>query len=311
VLLIRQALTGFSLSVLMLFCLWWGGGRMTEVYRILRVMNNNVILVRRKSKDTQLVLIGKGLGFKRKPDMEVAIDSEQIEKSFLACDTKGKNDYLTLIENLDDKLIGLCSEITLMAEKRMGRLNENLLIVLTDHIGFAIERIKKGIEIQNPFVYEIKNLYPEEFRVGLAAKDLIKEQLGIEINDDEVAFIALHLDAAKLHIKASDSFNKTRIVKMMVTSLEESLGLQFDKNLTYIRLISHFRSSLDRVEKKMPVDNPLLPTIKKSLKKSYALAKQVGELVKEEAGFTLPEGELGYLAIHIDRICRTTPGNEN
>ncbi|XOQ48293.1 MAG: Levansucrase and sucrase synthesis operon antiterminator [Eubacteriales bacterium] len=284
---------------------------MTEVYRILRVMNNNVILVRRKSKDTQLVLIGKGLGFKRKPDMEVAIDSEQIEKSFLACDTKGKNDYLTLIENLDDKLIGLCSEITLMAEKRMGRLNENLLIVLTDHIGFAIERIKKGIEIQNPFVYEIKNLYPEEFRVGLAAKDLIKEQLGIEINDDEVAFIALHLDAAKLHIKASDSFNKTRIVKMMVTSLEESLGLQFDKNLTYIRLISHFRSSLDRVEKKMPVDNPLLPTIKKSLKKSYALAKQVGELVKEEAGFTLPEGELGYLAIHIDRICRTTPGNEN
>ncbi|WP_411678572.1 PRD domain-containing protein [Caproicibacter sp.] len=277
---------------------------MAEEYRILRVMNNNVILVGRKPKGTQLFLIGKGLGFKRKPGMEVTLNSAQIEKSFLAYDTKEKNDYLTLIENLDDKLIGLCSEITLMAEKRMGKLNENLLIVLTDHIGFAIERIKKGLAIQNPFVYEIKNLYPEEFEIGLEARTLIKEQLGVEINEDEVAFIALHLDAAKLNTKASDSLNKTRIVKLMVSFLEETLGVKLEKNLTYIRLITHFRSSLDRAEKNISVENPLLPTVKKSMKKSYALAKQAGELVQRESGFVLPEGELGYLAIHIDRIRR-------
>lgn len=278
---------------------------MKETYQILRVMNNNVILVRKKSKEAQFFLIGKGLGFKRRPETEVTLDSSQIEKTFLAYDTKEKNDYLSLIENLDDKLIGLCSEITLLAEKRMGKLNENLLIVLTDHIDFAIERIKKGMAIENPFVYEIKNLYPKEFEIGLAAKDLIKEQIGVEINDDEVAFIALHLDAAKLNIKVSDSLNKTRMVKMMICFLEESLGLQFEKNLTYIRLISHFRSSLDRAEKNIPVENPLLPTIRKNLKKSYVLAKKVGEFVNKEAGFMLPDGELGYLAIHIDRICRT------
>lgn len=275
---------------------------MAEEYRILRVMNNNVIFVSRKLKGTQLVLIGKGLGFKRRPGMEITLNPAQIEKSFLAYDTKEKNDYLTLIENLDDKLIGLCSEITLMAEKRMGKLNENLLIVLTDHIGFAIERIKKGLAIQNPFVYEIKNLYPEEFEIGLAARDLIKEQIGVEINEDEVAFIALHLDAAKLNTKVSDSLNKTRIVKLMACSLEEALGVKLEKNLTYIRLITHFRSSLDRAEKNISVDNPLLPTIKKSMKKSYVLAKRAGELVQQETGFILPEGELGYLAIHIDRI---------
>ena len=278
---------------------------MAEEYKILRVMNNNVILVSKKVKGTKLVLIGKGLGFRQRPGMVISLDSAQIKKSFFAYDTKEKKAYLSLIENLDDKLIGLCSEITLMAEKRLGKLNENLLIALTDHIGFAIERIKNGTVIQNPFVYEIKNLYPEEFLIGLEAKKLIKEQMGVDINDDEVAFIALHLNAARLNTKVSESLNKTRIVKLMVCSLEEALGTKFKKNLTYIRLISHFRSSLERAEKNIPVNNPILPTIKKSMKKSYALAKQVGKLVKQEAGFALPDGELGYLAIHIDRICQT------
>lgn len=276
-----------------------------ENFEILGVLNHNVILVQKEPKGTQFILIGKGLGFSKKVGMKIALDKSQIEKSFLVYDTQGKIEYLNLIEQFDDKLIGVCSEITVLAEKKMGKLNESLLIVLTDHISFAIERIKRGMAIQNPFVYEIKNLYPDEFEIGLAAKTMIRKQIHVEINDDEVAFIALHLNAAKQNEEVSESLNKTRVVKMMISALEESLEVKFERDLTYIRLINHFRASMDRVEKNIIAENPLLPAVKEYFSESYALAQKVGEIVQQELDLTLPEGELGYLAIHIDRISRT------
>lgn len=276
-----------------------------ENFEIIGVLNHNVVLVQKEPKGTQFILIGKGLGFSKKVGMKIALDQSQIEKSFLVYDTQGKMKYLNLIEQFDDKLIGVCSEITLLAEKKMGKLNENLLIVLTDHINFAIERIKRGMAIQNPFVYEIKTLYPDEYEIGLAAKTMLRKQIHVEINDDEVAFIALHLNAAKQNEEVSESLNKTRVVKMMISVLEESLGVKFERDLTYIRLINHFRASMDRVEKNIIAENPLLPAVRKNFKKAYALAQQVGEIVKQELGLELPDGELGYLAIHIDRIART------
>lgn len=275
-----------------------------ETYKILRVMNNNVILVQKEPQGNQMVLIGNGLGFGKKPGAVVSSAHLKIEKSFLSYDTRWKCEYLNLLEQMDDNVIGLCSELILLAEKRMGKLNENLLIVLTDHIQFAIERIKRGLRIENPFLYEIQSLYPEEYAIGLIAKKKLKEQTGVEINEDEVAFIALHLNAAKQNIKVSDSLNKTRVVKLMLTTLEENIGVKFHRDLTYIRLISHFRASLDRAEKNIAVENPLLPAVRTNFKKSFALAQKIGELVRRECGFSLPEGELGYLAIHIDRICR-------
>lgn len=275
-----------------------------ERVQVLRVMNNNVILVKKPSRDTQFVLIGKGLGFGLKSNTIISIDKTRIEKSFLAYESNGKNAYFNLIEQLDDKIIGVCSEITLLAEKEMGKLNENLLIVLTDHISFALERIKKGMKIQNPFLYEIKSLYPKEFEIGITAKKMIKEQVGIEINDDEIAFIALHINAAEQNTDISNSLNKTRVIKLMASVIEDNLKLDIDKDLTYVRLISHFLASLDRAEKNIQIDNPLLPLIKKDFKKPYKLAEKIGEIVYEELGLTLGEGELGYLALHIHRICQ-------
>jgi len=48
------------------------------------------------------------------------------------------------------------------------------------------------MKIHNPFLDEIKMLYPQEFEMGLTAQRMIQTALGIEIVEDEVAFIALH-----------------------------------------------------------------------------------------------------------------------
>ncbi|MCK5764084.1 MAG: PRD domain-containing protein, partial [Clostridiales bacterium] len=229
---------------------------------------------------------------------------DKIEKKYLAYDKKSKNEYLSLINQLDDEIIGVCSEIILLAERNMGKLSHRLHIVLTDHIGFAIERLKNGLEIQNPFTLEIKNLYHKEFEVGLIAQDMIKKQLGIEINEDEVGFIALHLNAAKQNKDVKESLKNTRIIKMLVGAIEESLGYKIGNDLTYNRLINHLKGSIERVQRGIAVDNPLLEVVKNEFKKSYEIALRIKKIVSDELEIELSDGELGYLAIHIDRINR-------
>ncbi len=275
-----------------------------EKYKIMRVMNNNVLLVKDSSKDIEVVLIGKGIGFGAKNNAELIVSKDKIEKKYLAYDKKSKNEYLSLINQLDDEIIGVCSEIILLAERNMGKLSHRLHIVLTDHIGFAIERIKNGLEIQNPFTLEIKNLYHKEFEVGLIAQDMIKKQLGIEINEDEVGFIALHLNAAKQNKDVKESLKNTRIIKMLVGAIEESLGYKIGNDLTYNRLINHLKGSIERVQRGIAVDNPLLEVVKNEFKKSYEIALRIKKIVSDELEIELLDGELGYLAIHIDRINR-------
>jgi len=273
-------------------------------YDILRVINNNVILVKEEPKEIELVLIGKGLGFSKRSGMRVRLDDEQIEKSFHTYYNNNKNEYLNLIEQMDDKIVELCSEIILVAQKNMGKLSPRLYIVLTDHIGFAIERIKNGLEVQNPFIYEIKILYPKEYEIGLMAQKMIKEQVGIEINEDEVGFIALHLNAARQNKEVKEALKDTILIKKMVNAIEEGLNVKIDNDTAYNRLVNHFRGSFVRVQNNVSVENPLIKTIQKDLKDCYVISKKVGAIIKENLGCDIPEGELGYLAIHIDRIKR-------
>ena len=51
--------------------------------------------------------------------------------------------------------------------------------------------------IKNPLLQEVKVLYTKEFQIGRWAKALIKEKLKIDIPEDEVANIALHIHTAK------------------------------------------------------------------------------------------------------------------
>lgn len=68
--------------------------------------------------------------------------------------------------------MGVSEEIIALAEEKLGQLNSHIHVALTDHIGFALDRIKMGMEMSNPFIYEIRALYPEEFRIGLMASEL-------------------------------------------------------------------------------------------------------------------------------------------
>ena len=69
-------------------------------------------------------------------------------------------------------------------------------IALTDHLAFAIKRAEQDLAFHNPFLYETKEIYPLEFELAEYAIDLIHKKLGVDLGDDEIGFVALHINSA-------------------------------------------------------------------------------------------------------------------
>ena len=130
----------------------FGGAIMDREYIVSKVLNNNVILVTDKNSNQELVLVGKGIGFGKKDGRNVTLSEKDIEKSFIAYDEKTKTEYFQLISQMDSNVMGVSEEIIALAEENLGRLNSHIHIALTDHIGFALDRIKMGMEMSNPFI---------------------------------------------------------------------------------------------------------------------------------------------------------------
>lgn len=276
-------------------------------YIVSKVLNNNVILAVDYKTKQELILIGKGIGFGKKEGKRVNIQSKDIEKSFIAYDEKTKKEYFQLISQLDGNVMGVSEEIIAMAEKQLGPLNPHIHIALTDHIGFAIDRLKMGLDMNNPFLYEIRALYPEEYQVGLLAAEVIKDRLNVAITESEVGFIALHFHSARQNKNITETVRDTGLLKEIVDMIQRELSVSIDnKDLMYTRLINHLRVTLNRLEEKKYIENPLLSNIKEQFKEAYSLSQKIGEYIKEKKHINVTEDELGYLAIHIERIKETS-----
>jgi len=256
-------------------------------------------------KGMECIVVGKGIGFGKRPGD--IIEEDKLEKIFYVQEDVNKIKFSELMEKIRGDVIGIAEEIIAMAEKIKGKkLNEHIHIALADHIAFAIERINMGIEIKNPFDIEIKALYKDDYNIALKALELINQRLNISLPEDEAGFIALHLHAALENAGLSNTVKNTRLVSQLVSTIEKHLGKYIDRDsIDYIRLVTHLRFAIDRVEKNAPVTNELLVSIKKKFKKAYNIAMQVSKIIEDTLQKKVPEEETGYIAIHIQRLINT------
>ena len=105
----------------------------------------------------EIVVMGKGIGF---PQMPYKLDDlSKIERTFYDVDPK----YLGMIAELSQPIVMVCADIADQAGIELDcSLNPNLPFTLADHIQFAAERLKKGVDLTTPIAYDIRHLYPRE-----------------------------------------------------------------------------------------------------------------------------------------------------
>lgn len=176
-----------------------------------KILNNNAIVSLNEDK-SEIIVMGRGVAFGKRPgDL---VDKDRVEKVFTLENDDLTNKLKELIEEIPMEYMKLSEDIIKYAKLQLGKkLNDNIYISLTDHIHYAVERYKKGLTIKNGLLWETKNLYKEEFQIGMEALKMIDQALGVKLPEDEAAFIALHIVNAELNEDMGNIMAMTEIVQ--------------------------------------------------------------------------------------------------
>ncbi|MDT9721504.1 PRD domain-containing protein [Paenibacillus sp. ClWae2A] len=268
-----------------------------------KALNNNVIIAQHPEHG-EVVVIGKGIGFNRKPSDHIPLMA--VEKMFILTNQQEQEQYKQLLPQVDEALIEIINEvITYIAERTDVPLNEHIHIALTDHISFALKRKEQGIIIQNPFLYETREIYPEEYRMGEYAVRLIKERMGVDLGMDEIGFVALHIYSAMTNQNISQVREHSQLITDLVNLVSDQLDYSFEtESLDYSRLLTHLRFALERVRRGDKVEelHKLDSLLKLEYPEMYSLAWKLTKVMEKRLKLPVYPAEVGYLTIHLQRL---------
>ena len=272
-----------------------------------KILNNNAV-VSLSDEQSEIIVMGKGIAFgKKRGDL---IDNDRIEKVFTLKNGDLTNKLKQLIEEIPIEYMAVSEDIIKFAKLQLGKsLNDTIYISLTDHIHYAVERFKKGLIIKNGLLWEIKNLYKEEFQIGLEALKMIEQAFGVGLPEDEAAFIALHIVNAELNEDIGNIMAMTEIVKEILKIVKYHFLIEFEEeSLNYYRFITHLKFFAQRlVNKEFYEDDrqdDLFQIVKTRYTDSYGCAIKIKEFINEKYQYIITQDEMMYLTIHIERVVR-------
>lgn len=101
---------------------------------------------------------------------------------------------LTQKNSTDDKIEKIINKIERHYSVNLHK--KEFMIPFSLHISKLISRSQKKQIIRNPFTNDFKNKMPFVFDMASYAANLIREEWNININQDEIAFLAMHLSSA-------------------------------------------------------------------------------------------------------------------
>lgn len=271
------------------------------MYLIKKVINNNVILVDNEARH-EFVIIGKGLGFNSKAG-EIYQYNESDELFIKPQD----HDLHNFLDNIPIDIIKLTIEVIKKCKAILNsELSDSLVVTLSEHIMFAIERSKsKEMSIS---LYEVPYLYHLEFIAGKAAVDYLNEKLNIVLPKNEASLIAIHFVNAKLNNKnVGDTLRFTQIVYKIVNIINYSFHIQINtESENFSRFINHLRYLLIRCQanydKSGKFNSALEELIEQELLKNFACARKISALIHSECDIEVSREEMIYLSLHIERL---------
>lgn len=269
-----------------------------------KVLNNNVVTIISENGE-EAVVMGRGLAFQKKKGDE--IDESKIEKIFVLENKSINEKLLTLVNDIPAKYLEIAEDIIKYAENKLStKLNENIYLTLTDHISFAISRVEKNLEIKNAMLWDIKRLHKDEFEIGIYALRVIKENLNVELPEDEAASIAMHILNGELNQEMPEIVDMIKLIEEILKMVKYHFNIDFDEDsINYYRFVTHLKFFTQRLSSGRYYednDNDLFNIIKLKYPKSYECTKRIEGFVKQKYETQLTKEEMLYLIIHTARV---------
>lgn len=269
-----------------------------------KVLNNNVVTIINENGE-EAVVMGRGLAFQKKKGDE--IDESKIEKIFVLENKSINEKLLTLVNHIPAKYLEIAEDIIKYAENKLStKLNENIYLTLTDHISFAISRAEKNLEIKNTMLWDIKRLHKDEFDVGIHALKVIKENLNVELPEDEAASIAMHILNGELDQEMPEIVDMIKLIEEILKMVKYHFNIEFDEDsINYYRFVTHLKFFTQRLSSGRYYednDNDLFNMIKLKYPESYECTKRIEGFVRQKYNTQLTKEEMLYLIIHTARV---------
>lgn len=272
--------------------------------KLIKALNNNVALAR-DEQGAECIVTGKGIGFSLNPND--FIQTSKIEKKYVLEQGKKRKKLEHLMERISPYEIELASEIIKRGEIRLGQeYSGSSLLALADHLALVLERAKEGLYFATPLEWDIKRIYPREYRYCLEAVNYLKKKTGYEIPKQEAAFITLHFingssDSKDMH----ETKFQTKVIQniLSICKLDSRYSLSED-DFNVGRFIAHVRYFVSRQMsgQTLDIDFDIADMIAKKCPKDYQCAKKIAHFLEKTYGWDVSEGEILYLTLHLDRI---------
>lgn len=270
-----------------------------------RVLNNNAI-VAKDDEGRSLVALGSGIAFGRKKGQAVA--QAKIEKVFYPKNEEATNSISEILAQIRPEYIELSDQIISEAIASSGKkLSDDIYVSLPDHLQFAVNRVKKGIVIQNRLTIETMQVYPDEFRLGKKVVDYLAKKSGLKFNDDEAANVAMHIITAQEGDSLESTQGSIELINRFLEIIEDMLDKKVDSDsVSYYRLITHLKFFVQRIKKRSvadrKADSDLYNLIIHKYHKEYLIAQRLAGIVMNDYDYSVSQDEIMYLTIHIHRL---------
>lgn len=270
-----------------------------------KVLNNNVVVSIDPKSKKEVILMGNGIAFNKKPGQ--LIDTKKIEKTFIVDDENLGNKIKKLINQIPEGIFELTDEIITSAIVELNtELDKQIYVSLADHIAFAVKRFKNGIIIKNELLNEIRRVHRNEFKVALKAVDYINKKLGVELPEDEAGFIALHFVNAGYRETTMKSVASTKIIKDVLNIIKYYFKIELDEDdLNYDRLLTHLKYFAKRIvndNQNISNDSNFVKMISMTYPEAYGCSIKIGEYISQNNNYIVNDEELVYLTMHIQRV---------
>lgn len=275
------------------------------MYRVRKALNHNTLIAISMENNQEYLLIGKGIGFGKKVSERFEIP-ENIECTVYSLhEQTERGKAMELIKGIEPVYLEIAGKVLAKSEEVFGKIDKRILFPMADHIAFAVQRIRANEQISNPLTDDIRALFHMEYKTAECVKDILWEMLQVEIDEHEIGYIALHIHSAIEDENVALSMQIAMAVRECIRMIEEETGQTIDvMSLSYNRLMNHIRYMVARSIKGEKLKLNMNDYMSVKFPKSFWMATEVCKQLEKQLHRNSPldEVEIGYLAMHIERV---------
>lgn len=272
--------------------------------KIIRVLNTNAV-VSLDPSGQEIIITGAGIGFKKKKGDD--LDKSLVDKIYCLKSKEDNYQLQEVVKEISEKYLEIAGKVVSSAREKGLKVRDALYVTLTDHMNSAVERYQNGICLKNMMGHEIRKFYPQEYEVAKNAVAWIQQITGIDLGDDEAAFIAMHIISSEFETnEVSDVQKITELINGIIKIVKMHFKIEFNEDsVSYQRFLTHlkffsarvmdgevYQDSMDEIYQVMVAQN----------EQAYTGVKKVAQFIQKQYGYKLSKDEELYLLIHIKRI---------